>query len=63
MNKTIQNVRATDTGPALAAHLKANGWDGVVYMGEVITKRTKREAMMYRNAANGEFVVVASVKA
>lgn len=61
--KTFANIEATETGEATSAHLRANGWDGVIYMGEVRTARTVKSAMFYRNAKTGEYVVVASVAA
>ena len=59
----IENVEATETGAAMSEHLKSNGWDGVVYMGEVVRPRSRRSAMLYRNASTGEFEVVVEVRA
>ena len=56
----IENAQPVETGPLLSAELEKNGWEPRYYLGEVVTPRTRRSAMLYRDAKTKAFRVVAS---
>lgn len=56
----IENAQPVETGPMLSAELVKNGWEPRYYVGDVVTPRTRRSAMLYRDAKTKEFRVVAA---
>ena len=63
MGQQIENVVAGETGKALSAELVRNGWEPTIFYGDVVTKRARKHAMMYRDATSGEYRIVAQVSA
>lgn len=62
MKKTIEMIEPVKTSPEMSAWLKANGWDGVVYTGIVVTSRSERTAVVYRNAITGEYIAISATR-
>lgn len=64
-NGSTYTLKADPERPALSAHLKRNGWDGLTYTG--VSRPTGRRrcayrGMFYRNGTTGEFVIVCRVR-